>query len=54
MMTEVVSRLNEEGIFVGYIYDALFFDPAFSQKVTEVMNEVALDLKMFTTADLVK
>lgn len=54
MMSEVVSRLNEEGIFVGYIYDALFFDPTFSQKVTEVMNEVALDLKVFTTADLVK
>ena len=53
MMTEVVSRLNEEGIFVGYIYDALFFDPAFSQKVIEVMNEVALDLMVFTTADLV-
>ena len=54
IMSEVVSRLNEEGVFVGYIYDALFFDPAFSQKVTEVMNEVALDLKVFTTADLVK
>jgi hypothetical protein len=53
MMTEVVSRLNEEGIFVGYIYDALFFDPAFSQKVIEVMNEVAVDLSVFTTADLV-
>jgi hypothetical protein len=53
MMTEVVSRLNEEGIFVGYVYDALFFDPAFSQKVTEVMNEVAIDLMVFTTADLV-
>jgi hypothetical protein len=54
IMTEVVLRLNEEGIFVGYVYDALFFDPVFSQKVIEVMNEVAIALKVFTTADLVK
>jgi hypothetical protein len=54
IMTEVVSRLNEEGIFVGYVYDALFFDPVYSQKVVEVMNEVAADLGVFTTAKLEK
>ncbi|TDE45876.1 hypothetical protein E0I26_04090 [Flavobacterium rhamnosiphilum] len=48
IMTEVVSRLNEEGIFVGYVYDALFFDPVHSQKVVEVMDEVAVDLGAFT------
>jgi hypothetical protein len=53
-MTEAGSRLNEEEIFVGSIYDALLFDPAFSQIVTEVMNKVALDLLVGTTADLVK
>ena len=53
-MTEVVSRLNEEGIFVGYVYDALFFDPVYSQKIVEVMNEVAVYLGVFTTAKLEK
>jgi hypothetical protein len=52
IMTQVVSRLNEEGIFVGYIYDALFFDPIHSQKVVQVMNEVAVDLGVFTIAKL--
>jgi hypothetical protein len=52
IMTEVVSRLNEEEIFVGYVYDALFFDPVHSQKVVEVMNEVAVDFGVFTTAKL--
>jgi hypothetical protein len=52
IMTEVVSRLNEEGVFVGYIYDALFFDPLHSEKVAEVMNEVAVDLGVFTIAKL--
>lgn len=52
IMTEVVSRLNEEGIFVGYIYDALFCDPVYSQKVKEVMDEVAGDLGVFTKAKI--
>lgn len=52
IMTVVVSRLNEEGIFVGYIYDALFFDPVYSEKVKEVMDEVAIDLEVFTAAKL--
>jgi hypothetical protein len=52
IMTEVVSRLNEEGIFVGYIYDALFFDPVHSEKVVEVMDEVAADLRVYTSVKL--
>jgi hypothetical protein len=48
IMTEVIFRLNDEGIFVGYIYDALFFDPVHSQKVVEVMDEVAANLGVFT------
>lgn len=54
MMTEAISRLNEEGIFVGYIYDALFFDPMNSNQVVCVMDEVAADLGIFTTAKLEK
>lgn len=50
IMTEVVLRLNEEGIFVGYIYDALFFAPQYSEKVVETMNEVAAEFRVFTTA----
>jgi hypothetical protein len=52
IMTEVVSRLNEEGIFVGYVYDALFFDPVYSKKVIEVMNQVSGDLGVFTSAKI--
>lgn len=54
IMTEVVSRLNEQGIFVGYIYDALFFDPVNSKQVVDVMDEVAADFGVFTTAKLEK
>ncbi|OYX86460.1 MAG: hypothetical protein B7Y83_01295 [Flavobacteriales bacterium 32-34-25] len=52
LMTEVVSRLNEEGVFVGYVYDALFFDPIHAIKVKEVMGEVAAEFSVFTTAKL--
>lgn len=54
LMTEVVARLNEEGIFVGYVYDALFFDPIHAVKVKEVMDEVAIDLGVFTVAKIEK
>jgi hypothetical protein len=54
MMTEAIKRLNAEGIFVGYIYDALFFDPANSKQVVDVMDEVAADFGVFTTAKLEK
>jgi hypothetical protein len=50
IMTEVIRRLNEEGIFVGYIYDALFFDPENSEKIVSIMNDVAYDFKVFTIA----
>lgn len=52
IMKEVIKRLNEQRFFVGYIYDALFFDPLYSDKVVEVMNEVAIELSVFTTAKL--
>jgi hypothetical protein len=42
-----VSRLNEEGIFVGVIYDALFFFPLFCKSKKE-KHEVAADLVVFT------
>lgn len=50
IMTEVIRRLNEEGIFVGYIYDALFFEPENSEKIVSIMNDVAYDFKVFTIA----
>lgn len=52
LMTEVVRRLNEEGIFVGYVYDALFFDPLYAVKVKELMDEVAAELRVFTVAKI--
>jgi hypothetical protein len=47
MIIEKVSRLNEEGIFVGYIYDALFFLSIVCKSKKE-RHEVAADLVVFT------
>ncbi|NWL04254.1 hypothetical protein DM790_25835 [Flavobacterium collinsii] len=52
IMSEVISRLNKERIYVGYVYDALFFDPAYSKEVVEIMNAVIEDLGVFTIAKL--
>ena len=52
IMTEVISRLNEEAIFVGYVFDALLFDLVHAEKVKEVMDEVASELGVFTVAKI--
>ena len=50
IMTEVVRRLNIEGINVGYVYDALFTTQKNAERVREVMNRVASDFAVYTTA----
>jgi hypothetical protein len=50
IMTEVIRILNKENISVGYVYDALFFDPIYGHRVKEVMDAVAIKLGVFTTA----
>ncbi len=50
IMSDVVSRLNERGIYVGYIYDALFCTPEEAEIVKNVMDEVAMLHGVKTTA----
>lgn len=44
-MTSIVQNLISEEIYVGYGYDALYCSPKEVQRVKEVMNEIALELK---------
>ena len=48
LMTEVIGRLNEIGIYVGYIYDALITEPKNAEIVAEIMDEVARSMGIYT------
>ncbi len=48
IMTEVIIRLNLQGIYVGYVYDALICHPKDAKMVAHVMNEVVLELGVKT------
>ncbi len=50
-MTESIKRLNEIGIYVGYVYDALFCKESEGEIVKEIMNKVALELEVYTIAE---
>lgn len=50
LMTEVIRRLNEIGIYVGYIYDALITEPQNVELVTQVMDEVAICMGIYTSS----
>lgn len=52
IMTEVVEVLNEEFIYVGYVYDALFCHPTEANRVKEVMDTVILKQGIKTTSKL--
>lgn len=52
VMTKVIQELNKEGIYVGYIYDALVCYPNHAQRLKEVMDEVILEYGIKTTAKL--
>ncbi|MEZ7500444.1 hypothetical protein QO200_17065 [Flavobacterium sp. Arc3] len=54
IMTEVIRILNREYIYVGYVYDAIFFDPTHAERVKEVMDTVVIKLGVYTTAKLSK
>lgn len=54
IMTEVIRILNREHIYVGYVYDAIFFDPTHAERVKEVMDTVVIKLGVYTTAKLSK
>lgn len=48
IMTECIKRLNEIGIFVMYVYDALLCKKSEAEVVKNIMNEVILEKKVFT------
>jgi hypothetical protein len=52
VMTTVIQQLNKEGIFVGYVYDALFFHPKYAERVKEVMDTVIQQHGIKTIAKL--
>jgi len=52
VMTDVIQQLNKEGVYVGYVYDALFFHPDYAERVKEVMNTVIQQHGIKTVAKL--
>jgi len=42
IMTDVIIQLNQEDIYVGYIYDALLCHPKHTDRVKEIMNSTIL------------
>jgi hypothetical protein len=51
IMSEVLRRLNKRGIYALYVYDALYCKSIDALEVIEVMNQVALEFGVHTTAD---
>jgi hypothetical protein len=52
IMTECIMQLNSKGIYVGYVYDALFCKKSEAKIVEEIMNKVVLEFKVYTTASI--
>lgn len=52
IMTECIKQLNYKGIYVGYIYDALFCKESDAKLVAEIMNTVVLEFNVFATAKI--
>lgn len=52
VMTAVIEQLNKEGIYVGYVYDALFFNSDYAERVKEVMDAVIQQHGIKTVAKL--
>ncbi|RTY86201.1 hypothetical protein [Flavobacterium sp. GT3R68] len=50
IMTECIKQLNSRGIYVGYVYDALFCKESDVEIVEQIMNKVVLEFNVYTTA----
>ena len=50
IMTEVITILNAEGIYVLYVYDALLCTPKDTKRVLDVMDSIALKHGVYTSA----
>lgn len=51
IMEEVIKQLNEKGVYVLYVYDALLSKKSEVETVKKVMNEVIISKKVFTFAE---
>ena len=51
IMTKVIEKLNSEGIYAMYVYDALYSSHKHSARVAEVMNETVWELGIMTSVD---
>jgi len=51
IMSDVIKALNKKGIYVGYVYDALFCKKSDREIVKRVMNEEILKNNVYTIAD---
>lgn len=52
IMTECIKQLNSKGIYLGYVYDALFCKESDAIIVAEIMNKVVLEFNVFTVAKI--
>ena len=48
IMTTIINKLNNQDIFVGYVYDALICAPEHATIVSRVMNETILEFGVYT------
>jgi hypothetical protein len=48
IMTKVIEKLNAEGIYVMYVYDALYCLSAHKERVESVMNQIVLSQGVYT------
>jgi hypothetical protein len=49
-MSKVIESLNQADIYGIYVYDALYVKDSDSIKVKQVMNAVAIEMGIYTTA----
>lgn len=52
IMTDVIRECSKEGIFVGYVYDALICNPDHAQRIKEIMDEQVIKHGVFTYAKI--
>ena len=50
IISKAIEFLNEEGIYVGYVYDALFCLPKHRDRVKRVMDYYAQEAGVYTRA----
>lgn len=52
IMTECIKQLNAKGIYVGYVYDALFCKIGEAEIVKAIMDKVVIECGVYTIAEI--